>query len=77
MKKILIAEDEELIRRLVVDFFKKEGYEMIEAADGQEALDLFNKYEDSFSAVILDIIMPNVDGWEVCRVSERTRSFPC
>ena len=37
MKKILIADDEDLIRRLVVDFFKKDGFEMVEAADGQEA----------------------------------------
>lgn len=76
MKKILIADDEELIRRLVVDFFKKDGYEMIEAADGQEALDLFNKYEDSLSAVILDIMMPNVDGWEVCRRIRKNSQIP-
>ena len=76
MKKILIADDEDLIRRLVVDFFKKDGYEMVEAADGQEALDLFDKFESDFSAVILDIMMPNVDGWEVCRRIRKRSNVP-
>jgi len=76
VKKILIADDEDLIRRLVVDFFKKDGYEMVEAADGQEALDLFDKFESDFSAVILDIMMPNVDGWEVCRRIRKRSNVP-
>lgn len=76
MKKILIADDEDLIRQLVVDFFKKDGYEMVEAADGQEALDLFDKFESDFSAVILDIMMPNVDGWEVCRRIRKRSNVP-
>ena len=66
MKKILVADDEELIRRLVSDFLVQEGYEPILANDGEEALSLFEKNPDT-ALMILDIMMPGVDGWEVCR----------
>lgn len=66
MKKILVADDEELIRRLVSDFLVQEGYEPILANDGEEALSLFEKHPDT-ALMILDIMMPGVDGWEVCR----------
>lgn len=64
--RILIADDESRMRKLVNDFLSKEGYEVIEASDGNEALDRF--YEDKgISLVILDVMMPGVDGFEVCR----------
>ena len=66
MKKILVADDEELIRRLVSDFLVQEGYEPLLANDGEEALSLFEKHPDT-ALMILDIMMPGVDGWEVCR----------
>ncbi len=64
--KILIADDESRMRKLVKDFLVREDYEVIEAADGNEALDRF--YEDNdISLFILDIMMPGVDGLEVCK----------
>lgn len=74
-KKILVADDEELILHLVCDFLKKEGYEPILAKDGEEALTLFKANPD-ISLVILDIMMPKIDGWEVCRTIRQTSSVP-
>ena len=62
--KILIADDESRIRKLVNDFLSKEGYTVIEAKDGQEALDSF--YANKPDVVILDVMMPEFDGLEVC-----------
>lgn len=66
MKKIIVADDEELIRRLVSDFLIQEGYEPLLADDGDKALKIFEENPDT-ALLILDIMMPNVDGWEVCR----------
>ena len=66
MKKIIVADDEELIRRLVSDFLTAEGYEPLQADDGDVALKLFEENPDT-ALLILDIMMPNMDGWEVCR----------
>ena len=64
--KILVADDESRMRKLVKDFLVREGYEVLEAADGNEALDKF--YEDNeISLLILDVMMPKIDGLEVCR----------
>ena len=64
--KILVVDDEARMRKLVKDFLIKEGYEVTEAGDGNEALDRF--YEDnSISLIILDVMMPGPDGFEVCR----------
>lgn len=65
MEKILIADDEQLMRQLVVDFLQPEGYELIEAADGKEALELYQKEHPDL--VLLDVMMPGYDGWTVCR----------
>lgn len=75
MKKILVADDEELIRRLVSDFLVQEGYEPILANDGDEALRLFDENPD-VSLMILDIMMPTIDGWEVCRRVRETSGVP-
>ncbi len=75
MKKIIVADDEARIRRLVCDFLASEGYQPIEAADGDIALELFEKNEDT-AALILDVMMPNVDGWEVCRRIRKTSNVP-
>jgi len=66
VKKIIVADDEELIRRLVSDFLVNEGYEPLQADDGDVALRLFEENPDT-ALLILDIMMPNMDGWEVCR----------
>lgn len=67
MIKILIADDEERMRRLVSDFLKRQGYSVIEAGDGKQAIELFNTVGDTMSLIILDVMMPGVDGWEVLR----------
>lgn len=75
MKKILVADDEELIRRLVSDFLIQEGYEPILAIDGEEAMKLFDENSD-IALLILDIMMPGLDGWEVCRLIRERSSVP-
>ncbi len=73
--KILIADDESRIRKLVNDFLSKEGYEVIEAKDGQEALDKF--YADKPDLLILDIMMPHFSGLEVCEeIRETAKDVP-
>lgn len=74
-KKILIADDEARMRKLVGDFLKKEGYSVIEAADGLQALNLFNETAD-IDLVILDIMMPGYDGWTVCREIRKSSQVP-
>ncbi len=66
MKKVLILEDEENIRSFVVINLKRAGYETIEAATGQQALDRLNEHPD-VAVAILDIMLPDMDGFEVCR----------
>lgn len=75
MAKILVADDEQLIRKLVSDFLKKNGHTVLEAEDGGEALRIFEKNQDCNLAV-LDIMMPEKDGWEVCREIRKTSDMP-
>lgn len=75
MYKILVADDEALIRRLVCDFLRKSGYETIEAVNGAEAIEIFKNNKD-ISLVICDIMMPEADGWEVCKRIRETSSVP-
>lgn len=63
--KILIAEDEAKLRALVVSYLKKEGFKVVEASNGKEAMDLFS--EDNYDLVILDIMMPLKNGLDVCK----------
>lgn len=64
--KILVVDDESRMRKLVKDFLVRQGYTVLEAADGMEAMDYF--YEDKdIALVILDVMMPKMDGWQVCR----------
>ncbi len=64
--KILVVDDESRMRKLVRDFLVKSNYEVVEAEDGSAALDIFFGQKD-IALVILDVMMPKVDGWEVCR----------
>ena len=64
--KILVVDDESRMRKLVKDFLVRSNFEVLEAEDGEQALDIF--YQDqSISLIILDVMMPKMDGWEVCR----------
>lgn len=75
MQKILIADDESRLRKLVRDYLVREGYEVVEAADGEEALDLF--YQDrEISLLILDVMMPKMNGYEVCKEIRQTSEVP-
>ena len=64
--KILVVDDESRMRKLVRDFLVKRNYEVVEAEDGSQALDIFFEQND-IALVLLDIMMPKVDGWQVCR----------
>lgn len=67
MKKVLIAEDEAAIREIIAITLKRAGYEVTEACDGQQALDIYEERNRDFDVVLLDIMMPYVDGLEVCK----------
>lgn len=73
--KILVVDDEARMRKLVGDFLKKSGYQVLEAADGSAALDLFFGQKD-IALIILDVMMPKMDGWEVCREIRRYSKVP-
>ena len=75
IKKVLLADDEDRMRKLLSDFLKREGYSILEAANGREALDLFQKDED-ISLLILDVMMPEMDGWAVCREVRKSSRIP-
>ena len=64
--KILIVDDESRMRKLIRDFLEREGYQILEAADGVEAMDQFYSEKD-ISLIILDVMMPRMDGWQVLR----------
>ncbi|WWR17185.1 response regulator transcription factor [Lachnospiraceae bacterium JLR.KK008] len=65
-RNVLVADDESRMRKLVRDFLTKSGYGVLEAGDGNEALELFFSQKD-IALVILDVMMPQLDGWQVCR----------
>lgn len=64
--KILIVDDESRMRKLLRDFLEREGYQVMEAADGIEAMDIFYANKD-IDLLILDVMMPRMDGWQVCK----------
>ena len=73
--KILVIDDESRMRKLVRDFLTKKGYAVLEAGNGEEAMEIF--YEDKeIDFLILDVMMPKMDGWEVCREVRKTSKVP-
>ncbi|MDR5658412.1 response regulator transcription factor [Serpentinicella sp. ANB-PHB4] len=74
MKKILIAEDEQKMRELIKTYLEAEGFNYVAAKDGEEAIEVFK--ESVFDAVILDVMMPRIDGWSVCREIRKTSDIP-
>ncbi|CAM4287167.1 PhoB family transcriptional regulator [Bacillus manliponensis] len=74
MKKVLIVEDEEILRESIQHYFVHEGYEVLTAEDGQQGLDIFATQD--FNLVILDIMLPKVDGWSVCRRIRKQSTVP-
>ena len=75
MAKILVADDEKNLRRLICDYLKLVELEYIEAFDGADALEKFRNNRD-IDAVICDIMMPEIDGWEVCRQIRKESNVP-
>lgn len=65
-RKVLVVDDESRMRKLVKDFLQRENFEVLEAGDGSEALDVFFANND-IALIILDVMMPKMDGWQVCR----------
>ena len=74
-EKILVVDDESRMRKLVRDFLMKKDYEVLEASNGEEAMEVFYKDHD-IDLLILDIMMPKMDGWQVCREVRKTSKVP-
>ena len=72
---VLIVDDEARMRRLVKDFLVKSGYHVLEAEDGDQALDLFYTNKD-INLIVLDVMMPKIDGWQVCREIRSVSKVP-
>ena len=73
--KILVVDDESRMRKLVRDFLVRSNYDVVEAEDGSQALDIFFEQKD-IALVILDIMMPQIDGWQVCREIRQYSKVP-
>ena len=73
--KILVVDDESRMRKLVKDFLTKKNFQVLEAGDGEEAMDIFYKEKD-IALLILDVMMPKMDGWEVCREIRKNSKVP-
>ena len=73
--KVLVVDDEARMRKLVKDFLTIKGYQVIEAADGEEAVDIFFAQKD-IALIILDVMMPRMDGWEVCKSIRQYSQVP-
>ena len=71
--KVLLIEDEKLIRQFIVEYFQKQGEEVIEASDGYEGLSLL---DESFDLILLDIMKPGIDGYEVCKQKKKKNDIP-
>ena len=73
--KVLVVDDESRMRKLVKDFLTREGYTVLEAGDGMEAMDIFYADKD-IALIILDVMMPKMDGWQVCREIRESSKVP-
>ena len=73
--KILVVDDESRMRKLVKDFLTKKGFTVIEAGDGEEAVDKFFEVKD-IALIVLDVMMPKMDGWQVCREIRQYSKVP-
>ena len=73
--KILVVDDESRMRKLVRDFLERAGFQVLEAGDGMDALDVFYDNQD-IGLIIMDVMMPKMDGWEVCREIRKESKVP-
>ena len=72
---ILIVDDEQRMRKLVRDYMIREGYIVLEASNGRQSLEIFNS-DTNISLIILDVMMPEMDGWQVCAEIRKTSRVP-
>lgn len=75
-KTILIVDDEKNIRILLRDFLEREGFVALEAQDGRQALEIFNERNEGLDLILLDIMLPELDGWTVCREIRKHSNVP-
>lgn len=73
--KVLVVDDEARMRKLVKDFLTVKGFQVVEAGDGEEAIDVFFDQKD-IALVLLDVMMPKMDGWEVCKTIRKYSQVP-
>lgn len=73
--KILVVDDESRMRKLVKDFLTRKNFQVLEGGNGEEAMDIFYREKD-INLIILDVMMPKMDGWEVCREIRKTSKVP-
>ena len=73
--KILVVDDESRMRKLVKDFLTKKNFQVLEAGNGEEAMDIFYEEKD-IALIILDVMMPKMEGWEVCREIRKNSKVP-
>ena len=73
---ILIVDDEERMRKLIKDFLKAKGYSILEAEDGEKAIEIFEKEQSKIGLILLDVMMPKLDGWSVLRQIRQSSKVP-
>ena len=76
MSKVLIVDDETRMRKLIKDFLVAKNYKILEAEDGEKALEVFELNKDKISIVLLDVMMPKIDGWTVLRNIRQDSKVP-
>ena len=73
---VLVVDDESRMRKLIKDFLKQKNYNILEAADGEEAMKIFDEDKDKIKLILLDVMMPKLDGWSVLRQIRQTSKVP-
>ena len=72
---VLIVDDESRMRKLIKDFLMQKNYKILEAGDGEEALKVFEENQNKISVILLDVMMPKLDGWSELRQIRQTSKF--
>ena len=73
---VLVVDDESRMRKLIKDFLMQKGYSILEAGDGEEALQVFTENQNKINLILLDVMMPKLDGWSVLRQIRQTSKVP-
>ena len=74
---VLIVDDESRMRKLIKDFLMQKNYKILEAGDGEEALKVFEENQNKISVILLDVMMPKLDGWSVLRQKSSNYNANC